>query len=98
MKRRGNFPVWRFFFAAFDILQSWACRLQERCFKHMLYSFDPCTKNASEPKTFQSDFLYHSKHYFAAINFFATSVSAQSTAPPAAPRTVLWDRPTNFQS
>ena len=85
-------------FAAFDILQSWACRLQERCFKHMLYSFDPCTKNASEPKTFQRRFLYHSKHYFAAINFFATSVSAQSTAPPAAPRTVLWDRPTNFQS
>ena len=54
--------------------------------------------NASEPKTFQRRFLYHSKHYFAAINFFATSVSAQSTAPPAAPRTVLWDRPTNFQS
>ena len=32
------------------------------------------------------------------INPFAFNVSAQSTAPPAAPRTVLCERPTNLKS
>lgn len=38
------------------------------------------------------------KFYFFVIYPSATSVSAESTAPPAAPRFVLWERPTNFQS
>ena len=36
--------------------------------------------------------------YFFVIYPCAFNSSAQSTAPPAAPRTVLWDNPTNFQS
>ena len=36
--------------------------------------------------------------YFASIYPFAVSASAQSTAPPAAPRTVLWESPTNLKS
>lgn len=36
--------------------------------------------------------------YFAVIYPCAFNSSAQSTAPPAAPRTVLCDKPTNFQS
>ncbi len=41
---------------------------------------------------------FMSDAYFLAIYPFAFRVSAQSTAPPAAPRTVLWESPTNFQS
>ena len=36
--------------------------------------------------------------YFAWIYPCAVRSSAHSTAPPAAPRSVLWERPTNFQS
>ena len=38
------------------------------------------------------------RFYFFVIYPCAFNNSAQSTAPPAAPRTVLWDNPTNFQS
>ena len=34
--------------------------------------------------------------YFAVMNPFSVSASAQSTAPPAAPLTVLWARPMNL--
>ena len=34
--------------------------------------------------------------YFALIQPFAVRASAHRTAPPAAPRTVLWDSPTNL--
>ena len=36
------------------------------------------------------------KSYFFVINPFAVRVSAQRTAPPAAPRTVLWESPINL--
>ena len=41
-----------------------------------------------------NNFIY----YFAWIYPLAFKVSAQRTAPPAAPLTVLWESPTNFQS
>ena len=40
----------------------------------------------------------HTLLYFAWIYPCAVRSSAHSTAPPAAPRSVLWERPTNFQS
>ena len=40
----------------------------------------------------------HSSIYFAWIYPCAFNVSAQRTAPPAAPLTVLWESPMNFQS
>ena len=44
-------------------------------------------------------FLWSLRHpYFLSIYPFAFNVSAHSTAPPAAPRTVLCESPTNFQS
>ena len=42
--------------------------------------------------------LIHSSIYFAWIYPCAFNVSAQRTAPPAAPLTVLWESPMNFQS
>ena len=36
--------------------------------------------------------------YFFVIYPCALRSSAHNTAPPAAPRTVLWESPTNFQS
>ena len=46
-------------------------------------------KEAGNPRSFHSV-------YFALIYPFDVNASAQSTAPPAAPRTVLWDRPINL--
>ncbi|MED9824139.1 MAG: DUF6783 domain-containing protein [Blautia faecis] len=57
----------------------------------------PKKENATTSGSILPAFI-HSSIYFARIYPCAFSVSAQRTAPPAAPLTVLWESPINFQS
>ena len=57
----------------------------------------PKKENATTSGSILPAFI-HSSIYFAWIYPCAFNVSAQRTAPPAAPLTVLWESPMNFQS
>ena len=57
----------------------------------------PKRENAATSGSILPAFI-HSSIYFAWIYPCAFNVSAQRTAPPAAPLTVLWESPMNFQS
>ena len=57
----------------------------------------PKKENATTSGSILPTFI-HSSIYFAWIYPCAFNVSAQRTAPPAAPLTVLWESPMNFQS
>ena len=57
----------------------------------------PKKENATTSGSILTAFI-HSSIYFAWIYPCAFNVSAQRTAPPAAPLTVLWESPMNFQS
>ena len=57
----------------------------------------PKKENATTSCSILPAFI-HSSIYFAWIYPCAFNVSAQRTAPPAAPLTVLWESPMNFQS
>ena len=57
----------------------------------------PKRENATTSGSILPAFI-HSSIYFAWIYPCAFNVSAQRTAPPAAPLTVLWESPMNFQS
>ena len=57
----------------------------------------PKRENATTSDSILPAFI-HSSIYFAWIYPCAFNVSAQRTAPPAAPLTVLWESPMNFQS
>ena len=57
----------------------------------------PKKENATTTGSILPAFI-HSSIYFAWIYPCAFNVSAQRTAPPAAPLTVLWESPMNFQS
>lgn len=57
----------------------------------------PKKENATTSGSILPAFV-HSSIYFAWIYPCAFNVSAQRTAPPAAPLTVLWESPMNFQS
>ena len=57
----------------------------------------PKKENATTSGSILPAFI-HSSIYIAWIYTCAFNVSAQRTAPPAAPLTVLWESPMNFQS
>ena len=57
----------------------------------------PKKENATTSGSILPAFI-HSSIYIAWIYPCAFNVSAQRTAPPAAPLTVLWESPMNFQS
>ncbi|MFR6509917.1 MAG: DUF6783 domain-containing protein [Dorea sp.] len=63
----------------------------------LIADYPPKRENATTSGSILPAFI-HSSIYFAWIYPCAFNVSAQRTAPPAAPLTVLWESPMNFQS